>query len=400
MQGGLFNRNVASSNEPPSDEKVYPRLISVTYPFRKAGGSGGGAYHDDQQFEKAFFGSLGREVDGALTPHLFFDPAEHVNFVDYQSVWGGGHNLPIGGHAWAAHARKTADDGQSYKFVSEDAKLISYAISEGILARLPPSFVLMVNGPGDTDTFVEKEGLLIAAASKSVDHNLEALIVMDNNGTFANDCANLAHKMHNVFALAVEGDFMEGGLPLRPTMNAFKSPYVVMSSGGPYENAPRYRHGGTAEDNATRYQAKIPQTYGSGTVFVKTVDMQDDADALNLQYKPTPEFEAFVLSFLARAKLEGLITDAYYDILAHWEMAPRYNARTQTEELVAVCKKGHTLPTTRGGYKFAKGDEIVTILSAKYPEKKHAQILMNAGFKTIDFYRPEGSNRALICAVA
>ena len=385
-----------------------PNVISIHIAFEESGATENGRYHDSDEFEYDFFSFLKGDA-GVITSHLYFDydPKKHPDFPDYRSAWGGNIDLPIGGQAWENFTKINNDahfvaTNNAYDAVTGDKAADKYALSHGLLDRLPASFIYVSPGPGDMDTFMGKDGLLVEAALKE-GKNIEALIVLDTNGRWAIECAQNMGKEYELTVAAAISDFLERGYP--PKLS--DTPHVIVAHGGTFDNAPRAHNASSQEQKAIEYRAKIPKAYGPGTIFIQVVDTEDNAAVLNKRYEATPEFKSFVLSGFARAKIEGLITDPDYDVWANWDYKPRYNAKGKVEELVVVCKQDHIMPTVRGDYKFKAGsmlrapDERIAILSGKQDINTHVRMLRKAGFTgEITSYQHPQSKRVLICAIA
>jgi len=348
-------------------------------------------------FKNALYATLDHQVEGAISPYLFYDPPEFSDAagMDYQSDWGSLDNIPYGAPSWDAHiAESTKENGDhekknDYGFAEGDEEVIKTALEAGLLEQLPKRHTYYSYGPGELIAISKKDFQLLDAIENNGAFSTEALNAVDINYRYAKTFAQAANDRYNKASAAVQGDFMEGTLDLGGKVGTS----VIGIFGGPFANAAHDHR--TAKLNAARYLAQLVSQHGEGTRVINTIDTQSDRKTLMADYHPTRRFEAFILGAFPRAVHEGIILNKNYDVFKNWKLVTEFDEAERAVKLIAQAKKKHTLTTEDRSFDIKKDEKFVFTLSHKWSEQDWAEIYKAAGMEELKFYG-NGSRKLLV----
>lgn len=366
------------------------------------------ASSDDQQrhnrkFSRAFLRTVKDGEQGLLTSHLFFDIPSNTELSDpFSGLAYDARRILSGGRAWDRHIRDSSRKTGENDYWNNDQKIISLALSEGLISSLPRSISLVSYGCGDAQAFENKETQIIRALMGDSGRQVTSFCAVDILERYAIEGALRAKNGFNIRSQGVVGDFLYNG---RLAIQESRGMPVIMIFGSTFENTPAMEHGPDAMETTAIAWAKINVQHGLGCFVIKTFDADQDANSQLARYAPTENFEAFVLSAFARAMHQGLIKPGY-DVLSHWRMATEYDSELHAVKLVAECKRDHTLDIlSPNGVAVASrrlecGDRRTVVLSHKWDLETHRQIAARAGFELKEVFESSGNPSKLIVAEA
>ncbi len=393
---GLLNVDAVTPLEPGSiqsleaanadDSKTLIRMSPETtnFPQRQAG-----------LFRAAFRNMMLGHTEGAMSSFLFHDlsgetAAELFGDLSYDPTV-----ILSGGSAWerrvAENKAKASRDQQS--FWSNDQRLIAHALSKGLVTQLPEKTKFVSYGGGDAIAFRSNEGQIISAALKYPAVEVTDLCAVDILARYAHTMSYIATETYGLESQGVRGDFLRNGR-LGITETAGKP--VVMIFGGPFENVFPDADFPDAVENATIAWAKMNFQHGIGSLVIKTFDSEQDPERQIEKYAPTRNFEAFELSFFARAIENGIIKNPQYDVFANWRMTTEFDKAAKAVKLLAECKQDHTLVTDEGSYDLKVGDKRTITLSHKWDIATHMSIAQRAGYELVATYKQQGNPNVLM----
>lgn len=358
----------------------------------------------DRKFSRAFLRTVKDGEEGLLTSHLFFDIPSNTELSDpFSGLAYDARRILSGGRAWDRHISDSSHKTGGNDYWNNDQKIISLALSEGVISSLPRSISLVSYGCGDAQAFENKETQIIRALMGDPGRQVTSFCAVDILERYAIDGALRAKDGFNIRSQGVVGDFLYNG---RLAIQESRGIPVIMIFGGPFENTPITAQEPDAMETTAIAWAKINVQHGLGCFVIKTFDADQNADSQLARYAPTENFEAFVLSAFARAMHQGLIKPGY-DVLSHWRMATEYDSELHAVKLVAECKKGHTLDilSPNGGTVVASrrlecGDRRTVVLSHKWDLETHRRIAARAGFELREVFESAGNPSKLIVAEA
>lgn len=347
-------------------------------------------------FEEAFIRTLRGDAEGALSTFLFHDlPVVEASRVfgdlDYDAA-----DLLSGGRAWE---RRIAENSLrlpgDHNFGGDDHRIIRHGLQHGLLDVLPNDIKFVSYGGGDQQAFYANEGQILRAAISTNRFHITDFCAVDILPRFVHDEVYLVSQNFQVRSQGVRGDFLRNGrLRINPTPG---STPVIMIFGGPFENVGRDHQSPDVETNMAVAWAKMNVQHGLGSIVIKTFDAEQNPQAQLNKYKPTKAFEAFELSFFARAAVQGVIKNPKYDVFEHWRLVSEFDDAAKGVRLIAECKKDHVLQTTQGDFKFTAGDRsIVPTLSHKWDLAQHSRLIERAGGEIVRAYQEPGNPNILL----
>jgi hypothetical protein len=350
-------------------------------------------------FRTAFQNLMQNKTEGAMSSFLFHDlsattAARSLGDLSYDAS-----TILSGGNAWerrvAENAAKAKQNEQS--FVSNDQKIIAHSLDHALLTLLPVNTKFVSYGGGDATAFRGNEGQIIEAALKDPSITVTDFCAVDILGRYAHTQSYIATETYGLESEGVRGDFLRNGrLGITPSAGT----PVVMIFGGPFENVfPDADYPDTVE-NATIAWAKMNFQHGLGSYVIKTFDSEQDPDLQVAKYAPTRNFEAFELSFFARAIETGIIRNPQYDVFANWRMTTEFDAAANAVKILAECKQDHTLVTDQGSYDLKAGDKRTVTLSHKWDIATQVRIAERAGYEIVGLYKQENNPNVLMVAKA
>lgn len=407
FDGGILSEQMSielTSSSPVNIGNADSRLVATFYPVPKISDSKdkNTSYSSAEKaaFRKSFYATLENQVEGAISPHLFFDPpglSEDAK-INYSSAWGAKENIPYGAPSWDIHISESTSENEShvklnqYGFAEGDAEVIHYAIQNGLIDRLPRRMTYYSYGPGEMIAVHKKDFQLVDAIMSTETHSVEGLNGVDINYRYARNFADHANEKYNRVTAAILGDFMEG--TVNPGNKIGTS--VIGIFGGPFANAPNIKNVFNAKQKAAQYLAQLVSQHGEGTRVINTIDTQSDPEILKADYNPTKQFEAFILGAFPRAVNEGIIVNPKYDVFKHWKLTQEFDEAQRTVKLMATAKKSHDLNTDSGKtYAIEKGQNLTFTLSHKWGQQEWKDIYQAAGFDDVTFYG-EGSRKLIL----
>lgn len=352
-------------------------------------------------FREAFLETLRGNTEGALCTYLFYDldPESDLIFggLDYDAP-----TILSGGRAWERRiSENTHPTNKATSFLGSDRQLIAHALQHGLVHHLPTTIQLVSYGGGDDKAFIANEGQIIKAIQTDPAHEIENFCSVDILQRYVDGQVYIASRRYHIDSQGVRGDFLRNG---RLAINKVEGATpVVTIFGGPFENVSIDTREpdilGQAETNAAIAWGKMNIQHGLGSFVVKTFDSDEDSARQEARYMPTKNFEAFELSFLARAIEDGVVQNQNYDVFEHWRLASKFDAAARANKLYAECKKPHTLVTDEGNFDFKVGDRRVVTLSHKWDKATHARVAQRAGYD-VEFYEQPGNTNVLMLAKA
>ncbi|HNQ92341.1 MAG TPA: L-histidine N(alpha)-methyltransferase [Alphaproteobacteria bacterium] len=357
----------------------------------------------DQKFKKAFLKTIKNpDAEGLLTTHLFYDIPEETtaafNGLSYDAKI-----ILSGGRAWERHiddaVTSSKDPTQSYGYWDNDQSIITFSINKGLIDLLPRSIKFVSYGCGDIHAFNGKESQILAATLKDVNRDITDSCIVDILERYAISNAVAVNRRFGISSQGVVGDFLYNG---KLAINETRGTPVVMIFGGSFENTPSTSGYPSPQDSAAMAWAKMNTQHGLGSIVIKTFDSNQDPQEQERRYKPTRNFEAFILSAFARAVQQGIILNPQYDVLKNWKLSERFDTGISAVKLTAVCKRDHVLNFADGSsvQLRAQKDQRVITLAHKWDENTHISIAQRAGFEVKETYSQEGNFNKLIVAEA
>lgn len=354
-------------------------------------------------FGDAFYQTMRGDAEGAMSTYLFYDLNPDSDIFS-QGLSYDASSILSGGRAWERriheNAAKAPNEGHS--FIGDDKQAIAYAIKNGLLAQLPAKMQLVSYGGGDEQAFTANEGQVIRAVQQSPDHEVPNFCSVDILPRYVDTMTYVASRRYKLDSQGVQGDFLRNGR-LAITKVEGATP-VVTIFGGPFENvsidtnAPDIH--AQAETNVAIAWAKMNIQHGLGSIVIKTFDSDQDKASQEAKYAPTRAFEAFELSFFARAVEDGIIKNPGYDVFEHWRLASEYDEAAKANKLYAECKKDHVVETETGNHPFKAGDRRTITLSHKWDQVAHRRCAERAGYEILGIYEQPGNKNVLMVARA
>ena len=195
-----------TSSSPVNLGNADSRLVATFYPVPKISDSKDKntlySTAEKAAFRKAFYATLDNVVEGAISPHLFFDPPGLSDDaqINYRSAWGSKENIPYGAPSWDIHISESTNENPThaklnqYGFAEGDAEVIAYALQNGLIERLPRRMTYYSYGPGEMIAVHKKDFQLVDAITSTETHSVEGLNAVDINYRYARDFADLGGK--------------------------------------------------------------------------------------------------------------------------------------------------------------------------------------------------------------
>lgn len=354
-------------------------------------------------FSLAFHQTMRGEVEGAMSTYLFYDLS-----ADSDSAFGGlsydASSILSGGRAWERRINENAakPPSEGHSFIGDDKQVISFALKNGLMALLPDKIQYVSYGGGDEQAFTANEGQLIKAAQLDPTKQILNFCSVDILPRYVDTMTYAASRRYKLDSQGVQGDFLRNGrLAINKVDGATP---VVMIFGGPFENVSvdtqKPDTAEQAETNVAIAWGKMNIQHGLGSIVVKTFDSDQDKTSQEAKYAPTRNFEAFELSFLARAVENGIINNPDYDVFEHWRLTSEYDVAARANKLHAECKKDHILQTVEGDQPFKAGDRRTITLSHKWDQAVHIRAAERAGYEVLEVFTQPGNKNLLMVAKA
>jgi len=352
-------------------------------------------------FSEAFMRTLRNQEEGSLTRYLFLEssspPMDKQGSVPDQDIYAmlmrHFGRILCGGHAWD----EMIEHRQSYDFIDGGLQALYYAVENGLVSYLPPRIHPVEFGTGGKSG-VEKPIRMIEAILQSEDHVVEGYTGIDILSRYAIESAKAIRDKFNIRATGIACDFMTANrVPIRDIKGSVP---LYMFYGGTLANAPDYSSSGgkNGMQNAIMYLTKMNRQHDIGPYLIIEYDAETNLSVLSAKYKPTVEFEAFVLGEFPTAIHTNTIRDSSYDPFQYWKMGMQYDPEPKAVKLCAVCTKDHVVPTFEGDVPVRKKYSKTNILSYKWNETIWKAILDQAGFDPIQVFRKKGSPYGFILA--
>lgn len=374
----------------PSDMGESDAHLQITHTFHKASTQPHPPQRQEQKptpFEKSFLASCRGQGSGLMTKFLYFD---------------GGHPDDVsGGDAWQRHILDCLSGKEVYAIAGEDLEALNHANASGIFDNLPAKLKILEYGTGGSSGTPKPIALLNLLLASG--HDVTSYSSVDILERFAYESAAAINTRFNIMSRAVVGDFMASHqIHFGNNEEDRNIPSVIAVFGGTLANAPDIHNGivKSPRESAAEYLAKMNRQHGTGSYLVLTYHAERDPQKLLEQYARTDVFEDFMLSYLDRAVKKKVITRPSYDRAKYWKMEPAWDAALDAIRINTVCTKAHTMPTTGGGFRYAKGSILATTtLCSKWDEGDYLSILNRAGYH-VDFCRADGQSTGVLVAKA
>jgi hypothetical protein len=351
-------------------------------------------------FKTAFVQTLKDETEGAMSTYLFYDLNPDSN-VFFQGLTYDAPTILSGGRAWERRIKENVNPSINQNqttYFSGDKRIINHALQNGLLALLPKKIQYVSYGGGDEQAFTTNEGQIIKATQADSTMTITGLCAVDILPRYVDTMTYVASRRYTLDSQGVQGDFLRNGR-LAISRSQDSTP-VVMIFGGPFENVSVDAQNPDAHTNVAIAWGKMNIQHGLGSFVVKTFDADQNPLSQDKKYAPTRDFEAFELSFFARAVEDGIIKNPDYDVFEHWRLASAYSPADQAQKIYAECKKDHTLETDAGDYSFKSGDRRTITLSHKWDIAVHQRAVERAGYAIRGVFEEPGNKNILIVAEA